>query len=111
MPMDAMSDNINVSLNRCFMRFDDRAERLNAQQIVDTFVAVGPMLDVLANRSHQVIYGRRGVGKTHALRYFESQANKRGDLAIYIDCGNIGSNNSTYNDATLSTTERATRLT
>jgi hypothetical protein len=92
------------------MRFDDRAERLPAKQIVDTFVAVGPLLDVMANRSHQVIYGRRGVGKTHALRYFESQANSKGDLAIYIDCANLGSNNSTYNDASLSITERATRL-
>ncbi len=105
-----MSEQTQAALNRYFMRFDDRAERLPPQQIVDTFVAVGPMLNVLANRSHQIIYGRRGVGKTHALRYFESRANQSGDLAIYIDCGNIGSNNSTYNDVSLSVTERATRL-
>jgi len=105
-----MSESLHEALNRCFMRFEDRAERFRPQQIVDTFVAVGPILDVLANRSHQVIYGRRGVGKTHALRYFENQANREGDLAIYIDCSNLGSSNSVYNDTTLSLSERATRL-
>lgn len=105
-----MSESLHSTLNRCFLRFNDRAERFPAKQIVDTFVAAGPILDVLANRSHQVIYGRRGVGKTHALRYFENQANADGDLAIYIDCGNIGSSNSQYNDTTLSLAERATRL-
>jgi len=105
-----VSENLTSTLNRCFLRFDDRAERFPAKQIVDTFVAVGPVLDILANRSHQIIYGRRGVGKTHALRYFESQANANGDLAIYIDCGNIGSSNSQYNDTTLTLAERATRL-
>ena len=92
------------------MRFDDRAERFTPQQIVATFVSSGPLLDVLANRSHQVIYGRRGVGKTHALRYYQSTVNAKGDLAIYIDCANLGSSNSTYNDTTLPLYERATHL-
>ena len=98
------------NLSRCFMRFDDRAERFTPQQIVATFVSSGPLLDVLANRSHQVIYGRRGVGKTHALRYYQSTVNAKGDLAIYIDCANLGSSNSTYNDTTLPLYERATHL-
>ena len=92
------------------MRFEDRAERIGTKQIVETFVSVGPLLDVLANRSHQIMYGRRGVGKTHALKYFQLQANDDGDLAIYIDCQNIGSNQSIYEDKTLPISERATRL-
>lgn len=104
------SNVVSTQLSRCFMRFDDRAERFTPQQIVTTFVSTGPLLDVLANRSHQVIYGRRGVGKTHALRYYQNVVNTRGDFAIYIDCANLGSSNSTYNDATLTLYERATRL-
>jgi hypothetical protein len=104
------SNTTSIKLSRCFMRFDDRAERFTTQQIVTTFVSAGPLLDVLANRSHQVIYGRRGVGKTHALRYYQSTVNTKGDLAIYVDCANLGSSNSTYNDTTLTLYERATRL-
>ncbi len=105
-----MSDTNNIALSRCFTRFDDRAEKLATQQIVDTFVAVGPILDVFANKSNQIIYGRRGVGKTHALRYFESQQEAKGDVAIYVDCSNLGSNNSVYNDPELTLSERSTRL-
>src|SRR3954466_6521626 len=82
----------NTDLNRCFMRFSDRAERIDSTQIAETFVAVGPLLDVLESRNNQLVYGRRGTGKTHALRYFMSAKNKAGDLAIYVDCQNIGSN-------------------
>lgn len=105
-----MDNEICATLSRCFMRFDDRAERFPMQQIIDTFVSVGPMLDVLSNRSHQVIYGRRGVGKTHALRYFHNTSNRKGDIAIYIDCSNLGSSNSVYNDVSAPVYERATKL-
>lgn len=105
-----MSEILNANLNRCFMRFQDRAERIENKQIIETFVSVGPLLDVLANTSHQIIYGRRGVGKTHALKYFESQTGKLGDIAIYVDCQNIGSNQSIYDDRELPIAERATRL-
>lgn len=98
------------SLNRCFMRFENRAERITAKQVAETFVAVGPLMDLLESRNNQIIYGRRGTGKTHALRYFQSVKNASGDLAIYIDAQNIGSNGSIYADTTLPTSERATRL-
>lgn len=97
-------------INRCFMRFDDRAERITAEQVAKTFVSVGPLLDLLSSRNHQVIYGRRGTGKTHALRYFQSICQSTGDLAIYIDAQNLGSNGSIYNDGQLPLGERATRL-
>jgi len=77
-----MSESINRTLNRCFMRFEDRAERIDARQIAETFVAVGPLLDVLESRNNQIMYGRRGTGKTHALKYFASDRKKSGDLAI-----------------------------
>jgi Cdc6-like AAA superfamily ATPase len=99
-----------TDINRCFMRFEERAERIETSKIVETFVSVGPLLDVLGASANQIIYGRRGTGKTHALKYFEDHRNKSGDIAIYIDCQNIGSNGSIYNDNTLPISERATRL-
>lgn len=97
-------------INRCLMRFEDRAERITAKQVAETFVSVGPLMDLLESKNNQIMYGRRGTGKTHALRYFQSQKNLSGDLAIYIDAQNIGSNGSIYNDTNLPVSERATRL-
>lgn len=97
-------------INRCFMRFRDRAERITAKQVAETFVSVGPLMDLLDSHNNQIMYGRRGTGKTHALRYFQGQKNAAGDLAIYIDAQNIGSNGSIYNDNSLPLSERATRL-
>jgi Cdc6-like AAA superfamily ATPase len=99
-----------TTINRCFMRFQDRAERITAKQVAETFVSVGPLLDLLDSPNNQVIYGRRGTGKTHALRYFQNLRNQAGDIAIYIDGQNIGSNGSIYNDVSLPVSERATRL-
>lgn len=98
------------AINRCFMRFEDRAERITATQVAETFVSVGPLMDLLNSKNNQIMYGRRGTGKTHALRYFHSTKNTAGDLAIYIDAQNIGSNGSIYNDTTIPISERATRL-
>jgi hypothetical protein len=97
-------------LNRCFMRLEDRAERITPKQITETFVSVGPLLDLLSSNNNQIMYGRRGTGKTHALRYFCGQKNAEDDIAIYIDAQNIGSNGSIYNDTTIPISERATRL-
>jgi len=101
---------LSASLNRCFMRFENRAERLEPEQIVDTFVSVGPLLDVLSAPANQIMYGRRGTGKTHALKYFLADRTNAGDVAIYVDCQNIGSNQSIYDDGALPISERATRL-
>lgn len=98
-----------LDTNRCFMRFQDRAERITTKQVAETFVSVGPLMDLLASPNNQIMYGRRGTGKTHALRYFQGQKNTI-DLALYIDAQNIGSNGSIYNDMSITVAERATRL-
>ncbi|MGH8142870.1 MAG: hypothetical protein ACREU2_10190 [Steroidobacteraceae bacterium] len=106
-----MAENINRTINRCFMRFEDRAERIDTRQIAETFVSVGPLLDVLESHNNQIMYGRRGTGKTHALKYFAAHRKKSGDLTIYVDCASIGSNQSIYdNNDDLPVSERATRL-
>jgi hypothetical protein len=80
------------------------------KQIADTFVSVGPLLDVLGSTNNQIMYGRRGTGKTHALKYFSTLRRGKGDLALYVDCQAIGSNQSIYEDKELPVSERATRL-
>lgn len=97
-------------LTKALIAIRGRAERLDGDQIVESFSMVGPLAELIATPDHQVIFGRRGTGKTHALRYHYSSVYDRGDAGIYVDMLNLGSDTSIYNDHSLSVAERATRL-
>lgn len=97
-------------INQAIYKLVKRAEKQDLQHLVETFVDVGPLFTLLKNRDHQIIYGRRGTGKTHALNYLISDLVKDNQVPIYIDMRNIGSNGGIYTDLKLNITERATRL-
>lgn len=97
-------------INKYFFKFKDRAERLDDDKIQSTFVDVGPVIDILSSENSQILYGRRGVGKTHALRYLGNLQAEDGGLPIYLDLSNLGSDSSIYTDQRLDLPERATRL-
>jgi hypothetical protein len=93
-----------------FLRLTRRAEKVDRAILAETFENVGPLRTLLASEDHQVIYGRRGTGKTHALLYLDQAARKRGDVSAYIDLRTIGSTTGLWANAELSVAERATRL-
>lgn len=96
-------------MNRALVAIPKRAERQGVSQLHDTFVdsGVATGLDVV---DHQVLYGRRGTGKTHALAYLSSEVKARGDLPLYIDLRVIGSPGGLLNAESGTAGERATRL-
>jgi hypothetical protein len=96
-------------INRVLNQIPKRAEQRQADQLRDTFVdsGVAAALQVIDN---QALYGRRGTGKTHALRYLESELRARGDVAIYADLRVVGSPEGLFMGETISATERAGRL-
>jgi Cdc6-like AAA superfamily ATPase len=66
-----------TKINNALMRLSKRAETQDKKRLVDTFVDNGPLFTLLSREDHQVIYGRRGTGKTHALSYLaESEDGK-----------------------------------
>lgn len=95
---------------RSFLRLSRRAESADRSKLVETFVSVGPLTTLLSTRDHQIIYGRRGTGKTHALLYLDTIARSRGDLTAYIDLRTVGSSFGVYSDPSVAVPERATRL-
>ncbi len=97
-------------MNRAFLGLQRRAEQGDPAFLVQTFVDVGPLFTLLTSRDHQVLYGRRGTGKTHALQYLRARVHERGDFAAYIDLRTIGSSGGLYGDQGLSIAERGTRL-
>lgn len=98
------------SIQKSFIDFGFRAEKSSSDTLAETFVDAAPLLDLLASRNSTIMYGRRGTGKTHALKYLEQFVESVGDVAIYLDMRSIGSNSSIYNDEKRSISDRATQL-
>lgn len=92
------------------MRIAERAEHSDLELLVETFVDIGNLFTVLSTRNNQVIYGRRGAGKTHALKYLFNHVNSKNDIGIYVDLRTLGSSSSIYDDKQKLTTDIATRL-
>jgi hypothetical protein len=107
--MDITSQ-VLTSIQKAFINFTLRAEKYSDEMLVDTFVDSAPLLDLLSNANGQVVYGRRGTGKTHALKYLAEVVRNRGEVPIYLDLRSVGSNTSIYNDLTRPLSERATQL-
>jgi len=97
-------------LNRAILQILRRAERNESDALVSTFVSAGLLFDFIVTKDNQILYGRRGTGKTHVLKYLAEERQKVGDLAVYIDLRTVGSNSSIYQDIRLPIAERGTRL-
>ncbi|MGL5823770.1 MAG: hypothetical protein ACRCYU_02860 [Nocardioides sp.] len=76
--------------NSALNRVPKRAESRQSAELRDTFVDSG-VIASLETIDHQVLYGRRGTGKTHALRYLAATLDPAENFSIYIDFRNIGS--------------------
>ena len=98
------------TLNRAFLHIQRRAEQSDPLILAETFVDIGPMFTMLSSVDHQIIYGRRGTGKTHILTALADQVRRRGNLPIFLDMRTIGSTGGIYADESISIAERGTRL-
>ncbi len=104
-----MADKLEA-LQQAFLGFTKRAERVSSDILHDTFVDTAPLTSILETNNNQILYGRRGTGKTHALLYLAEKIKQRGEVPIYLDLRSIGSDGSIYNDAAKSVPERSVRL-
>lgn len=101
---------MNKEINRTLLQIQRRSEKSTPEVLRGTFVDVGMLQALLVSTDHQIIYGRRGTGKTHALNYLAETKRVAGDICIYIDMRTIGSSNGIYADEQVPLAERATRL-
>lgn len=97
-------------IHKVLLKFEKRAENKPDDIITSTFVDAEPLLNILQAPLNQVIFGRRGTGKTHALKYCLSSKKEDGELAVYLDIRSIGSNGSYYADDSVDKVERGLRL-
>ncbi|WP_347124985.1 hypothetical protein [Microbacterium sp. SY138] len=96
---------INAALNKIPKRAESRAEAELRSTFEDS--GVGLALDTV---DHQIIYGRRGTGKTHALRYLSSIRGDVENITIYVDLRTIGSAEGIFDGENVGPVERTARL-
>ena len=99
-----------MEINEAIFHLKKRADMSEPAYLVETFVDVGTLIPQISSHDHQIIYGRRGTGKTHALRYLQDLVLKKGELSLFIDMRKLGSGGSVYGDSKASIVERGTKL-
>lgn len=97
-------------INQAFTRLVLRADRQEDAVLERTFVEFGSAASVLMSIDHQIVFGRRGTGKTHLLTHIKQSRRAEGEVAIQLDLRMIGSNNGIYGDTSASVVQRGTRL-
>lgn len=107
-----MADTIELnSVHTTLIGFTKRAEKASEEILVETFVDTAPLFALLATQNNQVIYGRRGTGKTHALKVLSEHVEQKfKSIPVFLDMRTIGSNGSIYADGSRSLAERASTL-
>lgn len=100
----------NEQIARAFVQLTKRAETVDPNSLVQTFVDIGTLLPSISTNDNQVVFGRRGTGKTHALVYTLETARGKGSSSVYVDLRAAGSSGGIYSNPRLSIQERATRL-
>ena len=100
-----------ADLLRALQELEKRAERVSSENVIATYVDAGALVGALMTTDNGVIYGRRGTGKTHALKFLAESERAKGSFVVYIDMEqDTGSTEGRYVDQQLSLAERATRL-
>lgn len=99
-----------MTVQDAILQIQLRADKWDDNSLVKSFVKVGPLIPLLDSENNQIIFGRRGTGKTHVLRYFKNIKDGQSDCCIFVDLRKIGSSNSIYADQSLPIEQRALRF-
>ena len=88
MPQDLVSE---PTFQRAVSGLVQRAEKQDdAERLVATFVDPGIVVQ-LTNKNDQILYGRRGTGKTHVLKVIQRDfASTSRSHAVYVDLRRLG---------------------
>lgn len=105
--MSVISDPV---IQKAVANIKQRSEKQrDLQKSIDSFVDFG-IIPQIATEKNQIIYGRRGTGKTHLFNYLGAEISKNPRAkVIYIDCRTLGSS-SQFSDPSLSIDHRCLAL-
>ena len=96
-------------IHESILTLQKRADKINESVLLQTFVQAGPLLPSLMSENNQILFGRRGTGKTHFLQIIKIKKSND-SIVVYIDTRTLGSSGSLYNDSSLPLPQRAISL-
>ena len=99
-----------LPINTALLKLAKRAETHDREHLIQSFVDIGALFTLLSNPDSQILFGRRGTGKTHVLAYLVNAILESDRIAIQLDMRTLGSTGGIYSDSRLSVSERASRL-
>ena len=82
-----LDNDISLAVSRIRQRAERQAD---LQKLIDSYVDSG-IVPQLYNENHQILYGRRGTGKTHVFQVLRDNFEKDQFCVAYIDCRTLGS--------------------
>jgi DNA polymerase III delta prime subunit len=78
-------------ITKAVSKIRQRAERQSdIQKLLESYVDSG-IVPQLQNENHQILYGRRGTGKTHIFQVLRNSFEQESCCVAYIDCRTLGS--------------------
>ena len=83
---------MTTDLLKAVMAVEEHADHVTDDIVTHTFVSFDPFYSSFASPANQIVFGRRGAGKTHALRYLaQARLAMSSDITVYVDMRLIGS--------------------
>lgn len=107
--LDGRSSENRIRLNKALMATANRAET-RIGRLSRSFVEVEALEALLRAPTHQVLFGRRGTGKSHVLHVLRHIVEQNGDLGVLIDMRTIGARAGRGGGSEVPYTERAASL-
>lgn len=100
----------DAKVQKAVANIKQRSEKQrDTQKSIDSFVDIG-LFPQIASDNNQVIYGRRGTGKTHLLNYLRAELVKEPNVRVlFLDCRTLGSSNQ-FSDLALTIEHRCLAL-
>lgn len=99
-----------MNVKDAILQLPQRAEKNDDSTLVSTFVQVGAVMPMLLSKNNHILFGRRGTGKTHVLKYLKQTIEERNEIGLYIDMRLLGSSNSIYANSSIPIEQRTLRL-
>jgi hypothetical protein len=104
-----MTDRLS-EMNRTWTALNRRADRsTDKERLHDAFVEAD-YFSPASEPDSMVLFGRRGAGKTHTLLELEHVVRRSGNIPVYIDMRQLGSNSGIYDNPGMPFATRASRL-
>ncbi len=86
-----MFDIRSDEFRRAVIKIQRRAERQELEEKLTSSFVPTRVIEELETDQNQLVFGRRGVGKTHTLKVYLGRKVQEGYLCSYIDCTSFGS--------------------